>query len=304
MTVSCADGCEWTAASQVNWITLTAGASGMGSGSVAFNIAPNTSAQGRSGTISVAVQTVTITQTAAVASVSAASFGGAELASESIVAAFGARITDGRTQAATTVPLPTTLAGTMVKVRDSAGVERDAPLFFVAPTQVNYLIPTGTAAGAATVTITSGDGTVSTGGVQIVAVVPGLFSANSRGSGLASASVLRFKADGSQLYEPVTRFEPAQNKIVAVPIDLGPDSDQVFLLLFGTGFHKPSALSAVSCKIGGTNAEVLYAGPQGDFVGLDQSNVRLPRSLRGRGEVDLMLTADGKTANTVRVAIK
>ncbi len=28
VTVSCADGCEWAAASQVSWITLTAGASG------------------------------------------------------------------------------------------------------------------------------------------------------------------------------------------------------------------------------------------------------------------------------------
>ncbi|MDQ3013693.1 MAG: BACON domain-containing protein, partial [Acidobacteriota bacterium] len=77
VTVSCADGCEWGAASQVSWITLTAGASGTGGGIVAFNVAPNTSAQGRSGTLSVAGQTVTITQTAAVASVSAASFGGA-----------------------------------------------------------------------------------------------------------------------------------------------------------------------------------------------------------------------------------
>ena len=44
VTVSCADGCEWTAASQTSWITLTAGASGTGAGSVAFNVAPNTSA--------------------------------------------------------------------------------------------------------------------------------------------------------------------------------------------------------------------------------------------------------------------
>lgn len=303
VTVNCADGCEWAAASQVSWITLTAGASGTGTGSVTFNVAPNTSAQARSGTLSVAGQTVTITQTAAVASVSAASFGGAELASESIVAAFGAGLATA-TQVAATVPLPTTLAGTTVKVRDSAGFERDAPLFFVAPTQVNYLIPVGTAAGAATVTISSGDSKVSTGVVQISAVAPGLFSANTSGTGLAAATVLRVKADGSQSYEPVTRFDSAQGKIVAVPIDLGPETDQVFLLAFGTGFHKPSALSAVSCKIGGTNTEVLYAGPQGDFVGLDQANVRIPRGLKGRGEVDVVLTVDTKLANTVKVNIK
>jgi len=49
---------------------------------------------------------------------------------------------------------------------------------------------------------------------------------------------------------------------------------------------------------------VSYAGAQGSLVGLDQVNVKLPRALNGRGEVDLVLTVDGKTANTVRVRIK
>jgi uncharacterized protein (TIGR03437 family) len=39
-------------------------------------------------------------------------------------------------------------------------------------------------------------------------------------------------------------------------------------------------------------------------VGLDQANVRLPRNLIGRGEVDVALVVDGKTANTVRIGIK
>jgi uncharacterized protein (TIGR03437 family) len=238
-----------------------------------------------------------------VASVSAASFGGAELASESIVAAFGAELATA-TQVASSLPLPTTLAGTTVKVRDSAGVERDAPLFFVAPAQVNYLIPAGAAAGAAKVTITSGDGKVSAGVVQIASVVPGLFSANASGQGVASGEILRVKADGTQIYEPIARFDQAQNRFVAVPIDLGPATDQVFLILYGTGFHNRSSLAAVECKIGGADAEVLFAGAAPGFVGLDQSNVRLPRSLAGRGEVDVVLTVDRKAANTVRVTIK
>jgi uncharacterized protein (TIGR03437 family) len=74
--------------------------------------------------------------------------------------------------------------------------------------------------------------------------------------------------------------------------------------LFGTGVRFRSALSGVSAKIGGTDVQVLFAGPQGDFIGLDQLNIQLPRSLAGRGEVDLVLTVDGKTSNTVRVNIK
>src|SRR5262249_51145585 len=76
----------------------------------------------------------------AATSVSAASYNGAELAKESIVAAFGNGLAT-EVRAATSLPLPTTLAGTKVKVKDSAGAERDASLFFVAPTQVNYLLP-------------------------------------------------------------------------------------------------------------------------------------------------------------------
>ncbi|MGH8694757.1 MAG: hypothetical protein ACREVM_11080, partial [Burkholderiales bacterium] len=78
----------------------------------------------------------------AVASVSAASFSGATLASESIVAAFGAGLAI-TTQAAATLPLPISLAGTTISVKDSAGAERLAPLFFVSPGQINYQMPRG-----------------------------------------------------------------------------------------------------------------------------------------------------------------
>lgn len=247
---------------------------------------------------------VTISSQTPVTSVSAASFSGAELASESIAAAFGAGLATS-TQVATTVPLPTTLAGTTVKVRDSAGTTRDAPLFFVAPTQVNYLLPTGASPGAATVTVTSGNGAVSTGTAQIAAVAPGLFTANASGQGVAAAVALRVTSDGTQINESVAVFDQAQNRFVAKPIDLGPDGELVFLILFGAGFRNRSSLSAVSASVGGELVDALFAGAQGDFVGLDRANIGpLPRSLAGRGEVDLVFRADGKAANTVRVSVK
>jgi uncharacterized protein (TIGR03437 family) len=82
------------------------------------------------------------------------------------------------------------------------------------------------------------------------------------------------------------------------------DTDQVFLVLFGTGIRGRGALSAVTAQIGGTDCEVTYAGPQGGFVGLDQVNLKLPRSLAGRGEVAVQLTVEGRPANTVQVTIK
>ncbi|MBI1762861.1 MAG: hypothetical protein HYR56_15635 [Acidobacteria bacterium] len=236
----------------------------------------------------------------AVATVSAASFSATAFGSESIAAAFGESLGTG-VEVATTVPLPTKLAGSSIKVKDSAGTERDAPLFFVAPQQINYLIPAGTANGAATVTVTSGDGTISQGTINIATTAPGWFTANANGQGVPAGVVFRAKADGTQSLELLAQTEGGRQ--VPREIDLGPEGDQVILVLFGTGFRGAVA-NAVTCRIGGEASEVLFAGPQGGLVGLDQANLRVPRTLIGRGVVDLAFTADGRVANTVQIRVK
>jgi len=238
-----------------------------------------------------------------IAPVSAASYIGTALASESIAAIFGSGMATG-TQMASSLPLPTTLAGSSVKVKDSAGTERLASLFFVSPAQINCLTPPGTADGVATLTVTTGDGLTLSGAVDIQKVAPGLFSANANGQDVAAAVVLRVKSNGAQTFEAISRFDTAQNRFVSLPIDLGPGTDQVFLVMFGTGWRFRSSLSAVAAQIGGVNAEARYAGPQGSLVGLDQLNLFIPHSLAGRGEVDVTLTVDGKVANAVRVNIR
>jgi uncharacterized protein (TIGR03437 family) len=245
------------------------------------------------------------------ATVSAASFSGPTLAPESIVAAFGNGLAT-TTQAASSLPLPTTLATTTVKLRDSQGAERAAPLFFVSPGQINYLIPAGTAEGPAMVMIeVRRDGlTFSVLGntLNIARVAPGLFTANANGSGVPAAFVLRIKADGAQSYEPVAQFDPAQNRFVARAIEPGAESDQLFLILFGTGIRGRSALSTVTARLGGANVEVLFADAVDGFAGLDQVNLRLPRSLlqalAGRGATELLLFVDNKLANAVQIEIK
>jgi uncharacterized protein (TIGR03437 family) len=189
-------------------------------------------------------------------------------------------------------------------VRDSAGEERLAPLFFVAPSQINYQIPEGSATGQATVTITAGDGQVSTGALNIADIAPGLFSAESSGQGVAAAIALRVKANGTQSYEPIARYDAAQNRFVAAPIDLGEAGDQVFLLLFGTGFRHQHDLATVTVRLGDAPTEPLFAGPQGGYAGLDQLNLRIPRSLAGRGEVEVTLTVDGHESNHVKIQVK
>jgi len=254
-------------------------------------------------TISVQVRATVAAASLSHSTVSAASFSGAALASEAIVAAFGQSLAT-RQEPATTVPLPVSLAGTTVRVRDSAGTQRDAPLFFVSPGQVNYQIPAGTESGPGAVTIISGAGSISASAVNISPVAPGLFAADATGRGLAAAIVLRVRANGSQVFEPTVRFDAGQRRFVSVPIDLTPPGDQVFLILFGTGFRFRANLSQVSVKLGAVDSSVSFAGSQDGFAGLDQINALIPRSLIGRGEVDLALTVDGRPANTLRVNIK
>ncbi len=243
----------------------------------------------------------------AVAGVSAASFRSSALASESIVALFGASLASS-TQIAASAPLPVSLGGTTVTVRDSANNEKLAPLFFVSEGQINFLMPSGLANGEAAIIAANPDGHVARGIAGIAPVAPAMFSANANGHEVAAAVILRVKADGSQSYEPVATFDRAQNKFVAAPIDLGPDlgnaSDQVFLVAYGTGIRFRSSLGSVTAKIGGVDSQVLFAGPASGFFGLDQVNVRLPRNLIGRGEVDFDLVADGQAANVLKLRIK
>lgn len=169
---------------------------------------------------------------------------------------------------------------------------------------MNNPLPPETSLGPATIAVANRNSEFAAGPIFITTVAPGLFAANANGQDVAAAVALRIRQDGSQSYEPIARFDAAQNRFVAQPIDLGPTTDQVLLILFGAGIRGRSALTAVTAQIGGVPATALYAGPQGDFVGLDQINLQLPRALAGRGEVDIVLAVNGVTANVVRVSIK
>lgn len=63
--VSTPNGCAWSAASNAAWLTITAGSPGNGQGTLSFAVAANPLTTSRTGTLSVAGQTVTVTQAAA-----------------------------------------------------------------------------------------------------------------------------------------------------------------------------------------------------------------------------------------------
>jgi uncharacterized protein (TIGR03437 family) len=274
-------------------------------GRVTFYVAAN-AADGTGGSNADYIYTRTFTvdplTTLAATTVSAANYSASPgVTAEGIAAVFGQKlstvtspVTGGDTDPNTPgVQLPTTLGGTTVKVNGA-----DAPLFFVSAGQVNFQIPKDTATGTATVTITTDDNTVSTGTVPIVATAPSLFSAASTGTGPAAAQVLR-RRNGVDTIENVAVF--SQGQFVTSPISLGPDTDQLFLILYGTGIRGNTQLSNVSATIGGLDSQVLFAGAQGGFVGLDQANTVIPRTVTKDQDLEIVLTISGTVSNRVTI---
>lgn len=232
----------------------------------------------------------TLTTTSAAAGVTAVAPG-------SLATAFGTDLATTTANASTTT-LPVTLGGTGVSILDGAGTVTPAPLVYVSPTQVNYLIPDAVATGSGSVTVTSGDGTQSSGQVNITSVAPALFTLNA--ANLAAADALCVSANGSQTEENV--YQVMSDAVVAAPINLAACS-QTVLELYATGMDRVSA-GDVKATIGGAAGSVLYAGPQGAFIGLDQINVVIPQSLAGSGNVPIVLSAGGVTSNTVNVTLQ
>jgi uncharacterized protein (TIGR03437 family) len=216
----------------------------------------------------------------ALAAVSAANYSPDSLAPEAIAAAFGTNLATGFVVAGST-PLPTTLGGTSLRVN---GVP--AQLIFVAPTQINFILPAGTLTGSAVVEVVSGDATLSRGIVNLASAAPSLFTSNAQGTGAPAAVATK---DGLN-FHLVGNADGTPNAL-----DAGD-----YLVLFGTGIRK-APKQTVKITVGGIEAPVLYSGPQGGYAGLDQINTQLPFGISGI--VDVVVSINGKAANTVKVKI-
>ncbi|HKQ77634.1 MAG TPA: M36 family metallopeptidase [Blastocatellia bacterium] len=224
--------------------------------------------------------------------VNAADFRIGPLAADSIVAAFGSNLAN-RFEFAQSLPLPTSLAGTTLTVN---GVP--APLLFVSPTQINFIVPPMVNPGQAVFIASSPMGTYSIGNVQIVAAAPAIFTADSSGAGDAAALAT---VDG-------INFQTQ-------PFDVMMNGKPNILVLFGTGIRRAPATNpndgngvaeSVNITIDGRNANVLYAGSQGSLTGLDQVNVEMPAALAGSGprRIEVVVTVNGVAANRVSIRIK
>ncbi|HKQ80222.1 MAG TPA: hypothetical protein VJ810_41400 [Blastocatellia bacterium] len=228
-----------------------------------------------------------------IAAVSAASYK-PTLGAGEISALYGAGLTSGGVAFATTQPLPTTLAGTQVRIN---GVF--APLFYASPLQVNFQVPTLTVATTSSLSVPSStalievfsDGQlIRAGAFQIAPAVPAIFTLDQSGAGPAAA---------------VDAFTGAFGPFNAKQSNGQPN----IISVFGTGLGADATdgggnvNASVQATIDGAAATVDYAGRAPGFTGLNQFNLIFPVNITS-GSHTLVFSRNGIPSNQVMFTVR
>jgi N-acyl-D-amino-acid deacylase len=217
------------------------------------------------------------------------------------VAAPDSRILIERESLAPTAEAASALA---VRITDSAQVERVATVVRATPASADVIVPSETAVGEAVVSVLTASGLFLRDRLRIEPVSPALFSANQDGKGASLGRVIRTSEDGSTTTGPLSQCAEEPGSCVPIPIDLGPETTKVDVELEATGIRGQTDVAGISARIGDEPAEVLSMQPSASAPGVDMVTVRLPRSLAGRGELDVIVTVSEKSSNSVKIVVQ
>ncbi len=163
------------------------------------------------------------------------------------------------TQSASSVPLPLSASGVAVLVNGIA-----APLYYVAPGQLNVQIPYEIAANSSAVLSVNNNGQVTKESFQVAAAAPGIFT-NSSGALVPTASAARgqeiaFYITGAGAVTPAISDGAAPATSTAIA-DL------------------PKPLQEATVTIGGAPAIIDFIGIPWGLVGVTQINVQVPNGI-------------------------
>ncbi len=179
-------------------------------------------------------------------------------------------------------------------------------ILYSSPTQINAALPNNAGIeGRALLCLTQASPRRCTP-ITVVRTAPDVLTADASGRGAAAALFYRAKKDGTGArYEPVAAFE--NGKAVLVPAAPPAEDEVLFLIVFGSGWRNRGEANGrlrvgVSAYLNDTPAAVTFAGAQGEFHGLDQMNIQIAPSLKGKQVVQIQ--ADGKLANPVEIALR
>jgi uncharacterized protein (TIGR03437 family) len=300
-----APACVWTASSNVPWIRIAGGGSGMGNGVVSYQVDPNTGPT-RSGTLIVAGLTFSINQAAGGSGssiVNAASFAPSPpngLAQGSYFSILGANLgPDVYVQAPDSQPFPVLLAGITVQIVQGANTYY-AYLSLVSSSQINGILPSNVPLGTAQV-IVNYNGLTNTGSIVVSKTSFGVFFQVVNGNNAAVAQNVA-SATSYPLNTASTPAQPGQIVIVwgtgIGPLASGADNA-------APGANAVNLLGAVTVaiKVGGVPATPLYAGRQSQTAAVDNIYFTVPQGVPLGCNVPVEITAGDVAANTTTIAI-
>jgi uncharacterized protein (TIGR03437 family) len=196
-------------------------------------------------------------------------------------------------ESAASAPLPRTLASGVRVTVDGV----DAPLFYASPSQVNFQVPFEVSSSTATVTLTrSDDGARQSVQLPIKLANPGIYTTDGTAAGPAIAVHTATGLVSSA--SPAARGE----WLVLYTNGLGKVAPDVASGAAPAGLS--STVNAVTVSVGGSDAEVYFAGLAPGFVGLYQVNFRVPPDAPVGDRVPLVLKVAGAQGNTATLAIR
>jgi len=228
--------------------------------------------------------------------VNAASFSPAQaLAPGGIVSVFGRVLAASQSQA-TTVPLPTTMAGATMTVGGA-----DVPLFFTSDGQINAQLPFELPPNSRQQVVVKGTQFLTVPEtITIAAARPGVFTLNQDGKG--QGAILNVQGVLVDSKAPASAGQVVQVFLTG----MGPTNPTV-----PSGRAAPSAeplarvtTLPVQATVGGVAAAVEFAGLAPGFVGLYQVNVRIPSGVSAGSSVPLVISQAGVASNTVTLALR
>jgi uncharacterized protein (TIGR03437 family) len=297
--------CGWSASSDVTWMQITSGASGVGSGAVAYHLIANATAV-RTGTIHVITSattqlTYTVTQQASgppapvLTSVNnAANYATGSVSPGEIVTLFGTLMGPSPLVPLQVIggALTTNLAGTQVLFD---GVP--APMIYSSATQLSAIAPYGIAGRDSTQVQVRYNGVVSnTLTIPVQPTTPAIFSLDSSGLGPGAILNQDYSINGAVL-------PAARGSVVAIYSTGGGATDPVPGDGAIIGVPPPQVTQTVSVTIGGADARIIYkGGVPGSIAGLTQINAEVPAGSITGSAVPILVTIGG-VASTGGVTI-
>jgi len=173
-----------------------------------------------------------------------------------------------------------------------------APLFYVAPDQINFQVPIEVSGSNVTATVVSKGRRSLAVAVPLSRVAPGVFTLGANGSGQGAVLNQDYSVNSPQ--NPA----PAGSAIMIYATGLGP-TDPPVATGQGGGTAPPNlTIEMPTVLINGSRAAVLYSGLAPGFPGEYQVNARIPAGTPSGGAISLQIQIGGESSNAVTIAVR